>query len=384
LAAGKPGSASGSSAGVAGSATGAGSSASGTAASAAGQSSAGQAPTSLQALIDGARKEGQLNLIWGEGTEGGTPGIQELATGFDKAYGLPTKVQFTPGDSMPNMGAKLIQEYQTKRPATSDLYVGYAVHMAAAAQADALESVAWATWAPNIKDPAMIAGNGLAVGFETSTPGITYNSQKITGSAIPKTMDDLLKPEYKGKIASTPYAANFDLLSMDALWGEQRTVDYLNKFTTQVAGLIRCDETSRVESGEFQLLASDCSQANTYREKAKGGPVNFVIPSDAPLLLPLYLAVPKNAAHPDTAKLWINYLMSREGQDILYKFDQEDSQLVPGSNTAKQLQGLQTAGVKFNVVDLSVMQSQDTKEQNRRRAEVQKILTAKQQPGGKP
>jgi len=46
-------------------------------------------------------------------------------------------------------------------------------------------------------------------------------------------------------------------------------------------------------------------------------------------------------------------------KDIPYKFDQE------------------TAGVKFNIVDLSVMQSQDTKEQNRRRAEVQKILIAK-------
>src|SRR5579883_3456348 len=76
----------------------------------------------LQAMVDGARKEGALNLVWGEGTEGGSKGIEQIAAGFNKAYGLDLKVQFTPGPSMPDMGAKMIQEVQTNRPATSDLY----------------------------------------------------------------------------------------------------------------------------------------------------------------------------------------------------------------------------------------------------------------------
>src|SRR5690242_13198502 len=113
--------------------------------------SAGQTSTrpstapALQAIVDGAAKEGQLDLVWGEGTEGGTDGIQKLAAGFNKTYGLNVKVQFTPGQSMPEMSSKMISEAQTKRPASSDLTIGYAVHIAADLQAEALEPVQWAS-----------------------------------------------------------------------------------------------------------------------------------------------------------------------------------------------------------------------------------------------
>jgi len=331
----------------------------------------------LQAVIDGARKEGQLNFVWGEGTQGGTKGIEQLAAGFNKAYGLSLKVQFTPGPSMPDMGAKMIQEFQTNRPATSDLYVGYAVHMASAVQAGVLEAVDWPSRAPNIKAPSLASGNGAVVPFETSLDGIGYNTQKLTGSAVPKTLQDLLKPEYKGKLASTPYAANFDYLATDAFWGEQKTVDFITKFSAQLAGLIRCDEMSRLSTGEFQAMALLCSQSNVYQEKARGGPLDIVIPSDAPLLIPLYVGLPKNSAHPNAAKLWVNYLMTREGQDTLYQYDFEDAQQMAGSKTAQQLEGLKSAGVKLSTVDFSTMQAQDPKEYARRRSEIQKILTAK-------
>lgn len=338
---------------------------------------AASAAPALQALIDGAKKEGQLNFQWGEGTEGGSKGIEELAAGFNKLYGLDVKVQFTPGPSMPDMGSKMIQEVQTNRPATSDLYIGYAVHMATAVQAKALQTVDWASWAPAIKDPSLIAGSGAIVNFETSLDGIGYNTQKLTGAAVPKTLQDLLKPEYKGKLASTPYAANFDYLAMDSMWGEQKTVDFVTKFSAQLAGLIRCDEMSRLSSGEFEAMALLCSQSNVSQEKARGGPLDIVIPTDAPMLIPLYIGLPKNSVHPNAAKLWVNYLMTREGQDILYKHDFEDAQQVAGSKTAQQLESLKAAGVKLTTVDLATIQGQDPKEYGRRRSELQKILTAK-------
>jgi iron(III) transport system substrate-binding protein len=350
------------------------------AASPAGGGSAAAKPSfspALQQIVDAAAKEGQLTLVWGEGTEGGTQGIARLADGFNKAYGLKAKVEFTPGPSMPEMNAKMIEEAQAKRPATSDVTVGYAVHMANAIQSDALEQVNWASWAPNIQNPAMTVGNGAAVSFETSVAGIGYNTQKVTGAAVPKSLQDLLKPEYKGRIASTPYAANFDYLAMDAIWGEQKTMDFLNQFTKQVSGLIRCDEDPRLMNGEFDLFALTCSQSNVYRDKAKGAPLDFVVPSDAPLLIPLYEGVPKNSAHPNMAKLWINYLMSREAQDILYDTDVQDSQLVPGAKTSKMLESLQSAGVKLIQVDVAVVQAQDQKEYARRRSAAQKILTTR-------
>src|SRR5829696_6591786 len=51
----------------------------------------------LQAIVEGARQEGQLTLIWGEGTLGGSEGVQRIADGLNRRYGLNLSVQFTPG-----------------------------------------------------------------------------------------------------------------------------------------------------------------------------------------------------------------------------------------------------------------------------------------------
>ena len=53
------------------------------------------------------------------------------------------------------------------------------------------------------------------------------------------------------------------------------------------------------------------------------------------------------AAHPNAAKLWVNYLLSREGQDTLYQYDFQDAQQVPGSKTAPQLETLRASGIKL-------------------------------------
>jgi ABC-type Fe3+ transport system substrate-binding protein len=51
--------------------------------------------------------------------------------------------------------------------------------------------------------------------------------------------------------------------------------------------------------------------------RAKGAPLDHVIPSDVALLSYWYLSVPKNAAHPNAARLFVDYMLGREAQDLL-------------------------------------------------------------------
>ncbi|HEY7064731.1 MAG TPA: ABC transporter substrate-binding protein [Chloroflexota bacterium] len=329
----------------------------------------------LQALVEAARKEGQLTLVWGGGTMGGSEGVRRLAAGFNKHYGLDLNVQFTPGDSMPQMVARVGQEAQAGRPASTDLVVSYASTMLVAAQAGALQAVDWASWAPNVRDPQLVTGGGIAVAFQTSLAGITYNTSHLRGDLVPHTLADLLKPEYKGRVASTPYAAYFDLLSTDELWGRERTFDYVTKLAQQVAGLIRCNETERLISGEFDALAIDCSQSDTYQAKAAGAPLDYVVPTDAPLLLYLYVGVPKTAPHPNAAKLWVNYLLSREAQDVLYETNFQDLHLLPGSKTKADVADLDRANVKPTLITLEFLQRLDEQDFLARRARIQELMT---------
>jgi iron(III) transport system substrate-binding protein len=247
--------------------------------------------------------------------------------------------------------------------------------MLVAAQANALEPVDWASWAPNVQDPQLTTGGGIGVAFQSSLAGISYNTSRIRGDLVPRTLQDLLKPEYKGRVASTPYAAYFDLLSTDELWGRERTFDYVTRLADQAAGLIRCNETERLVSGEFDLLAIDCSQSDTFKAKAQGAPLDYVIPTDAPLLLYLYIGVPKTAPHPNAAKLWVNYLLSREAQDVLYESNFQDLHLLPGSKTRGELAAVEQANVKPTLITLGFLQRLDEQDFLARRARIQELLT---------
>ena len=340
----------------------------------------GMAPSAgapLQALIDAARQEGQLALIWGENTAGGTEGARRWAEGFNQLYGLNLDVRFTPGPSMPEVAAKVAQELQAGRTASTDILMGSETHIASLIQGDALHPVDWASWAPNIQDPRLVAPGGAAVAIASRAPGITYHSGKLTGDAVPATLQDVLKPQYKGRVASTPYAANFDRLASPEQWGEPRTVEYVRKLAEQVTVLVRCGEVPRLLTGEFDMLVTDCGGYDAYRLAASGAPVGHVIPADAATLVYWYMGVPRNAAHPAAAKLWINYVMSRHGQDILFDSDYTDHHLVPGSKSASQIEAALARGIRFMQVDVEFVQRNDEKELNRIRNELQRILANK-------
>jgi iron(III) transport system substrate-binding protein len=331
----------------------------------------------LQALIDGARQEGQLVLIWGENTAGGPDGVRRWVEGLNKLYGLNLDVQFTPGPAMPEVAARIAQEYQAGRAASSDILFGTEPHVVSLVEADALEPVDWASWAPHIEDPRLIAPDGVAVEIASRVPGITYNSNRITGELIPRTLEDVLKPQYKGRIASTPYAANFDRLASPEKWGEARTIQYVTKLSDQVAGLIRCGEVDRLLSGEFDMLVTDCGGYDVRRLQAQGAPLAHVIPADAAAVAFFYMGVPRNAAHPNAAKLFIDYVLSRAGQDVLYDEWFTDHYLVPGSKSAGAIEALQAQGVAFTQVDVEFLQRQDESEISRIRRELQRILQKK-------
>lgn len=330
-----------------------------------------------QSLIDGARKEGALTLVWGEGALSGTKGIPQIAADFNKHYGLNINVQFTPGPNFQEMGAKVTQEYQTKRAATSDVLNMSDSSMVPLIQAGALFNENWTDWAENIK-PDSVAPDGVGVVVETYIAGITYNSKKLTGDAVPKSMQDLLKPQYKGRIASTPYASSFDRLSTSAMWGKQATLDYAQKFSAQISGLIRCpDAQSKVLDGEFDLFALDCNQGNALRAQANGDPLGFVVPSDAAILSEVYVTVPKNAAHPNAAKLFVDYLLSRAAQDIIYKYDFLDSHLLPGSKTAQLADKYKAQGVKFLLSNVQFFQQNNMGDMRRTLSQIVNILEKK-------
>jgi ABC-type Fe3+ transport system substrate-binding protein len=180
-----------------------------------------------------------------------------------------------------------------------------------------------------------------------------YNTDRLKGDAIPKTWDDLLKPQYKGRIASSPYAGGMPYLASPQVWGLDKATAWGEKFAAQLGGLVPCPSDQHITDAEFDIFGPGCGDYLRIKALgAKGQPIDSFIPSDLAILAFSYLAVPVHAAHPNAGRLWTDYMMSRDAQDLLFEVTGQDFHKIPGSKSAPGVEQVQNGGGKVVEVDL--------------------------------
>jgi ABC-type Fe3+ transport system substrate-binding protein len=319
--------------------------------------------------VEGAKKEGSLVLSWGTGTMGGIEGAQAMEKTFNKTYGLNIQFKYTPGPAMPQFASRIIQEAKAGQHASSDLFIGSENHVVRMT----LKKIDWSKAFPHVT-PQMTDWDGRVLIVVSRTPGFTYNTNLVSANDVPQKVEDVLNPKWKGKIASTPYAASFDRLAL--IWGEEKTTAFLRTFPKHVAGLIRCGEEERVANGEFAMMAFNCDLADQNEMREKGAPVSGRVFKDAGILSYWYLAVPSNAAHPNAATLLAALLVSKEGQEILWKAERTSSHLVDGTYMHKFVRDQERQGVKFYANPVSDVVKNHAA-QSRLRQKFQDILAGK-------
>lgn len=309
--------------------------------------SAAEHSPALKDLIAAANKEGKLELQWGSTFFGGNDGVKTITDAMNKAFGTKIAVRFTPGPNANESLNAIVVANGVNRPSPTDAFIGSNQHGALIYERKVGTQVDWRTLLPARIAADSIEGDGMSLRMFTVFPGgIVYNTQRVPYP--PTSLADLLKPEWKGKIASTPYASGFDLLSSNDVWGMERTLDYAKKLSGQIAGLMRCNEIERIASGEFIAYAMDCTGTDWQAVKQKGAPIDHVIPSDFPATRFNYLTVPKNAANPNAAKLFAVFLHTPEGQKLTWRYMSADLHTYPESQMASIVAGLQNKGIKFH------------------------------------
>lgn len=97
--------------------------------------------------------------------------------------------------------------------------------------------------------------------------------------------------------------------------------------------------TDLMSAGEFPLVVVVYPD-RVEQMKQKGQPVEWVQTADPILVNLAPVGIAANAPHPNSAKLFIDYLLSKEGQDILRKRNRISARpdvtpLVPAMETSK-------------------------------------------------
>ena len=297
------------------------------------------AAETLESLIAGAKKEWEITFIAGAQTFGGQKTLNLLEAAFNKRFGLNAKIRFSAGPEMNAMAARVITELKSGAKASSDIYHGSQSHLSLLHKEKALEKVDYSGVFPWItKEMEIFPSEGLLI--FTSLRGMIYNSKLIPKDKAPKNYEDLvdpkLSPTWAGKLAIPPYVSWLVELSM--IWSEDKVKNFTRKLVALSGGRLRYSEEERVVSGEFPIAANmGGATEQMWQWQAKGAPLLAVMGSTPVLPSYFQLAVPKNSAHPNLARLFVGFMASKEAQAILEKNDFRTSHLVEGTIMAKYL-----------------------------------------------
>jgi putative spermidine/putrescine transport system substrate-binding protein len=284
--------------------------------------SAATSTKDLKALVAAAQKEGQLTVIalphdW--------VNYGEAIQVFQAKYGIAINELNPDGSSGDEIEAIKANKGNMGPQAPDVIDVG--LSFGPSAKAEGLlapyKVQTWSTIPDSIKDK-----DGYWFGDYYGALAFEVNADVVKN--IPKDWSDLLKPEYKGKIAlaGDPRTANQAIMTVVAaslasggslkdMGPGLKFFDKLNKagnFVPVIAvpGTVASGETPITIRWDYNALAN--------RDKSAGNPnISVTLPATG-IVAGVYIqAISAYAPHPSAARLWMEFLYSDEGQIIWLK-----------------------------------------------------------------
>jgi iron(III) transport system substrate-binding protein len=233
--------------------------------------------------------------------------VRPLAAAFERKYGI--KVVYWRGDSQA-AALRLAMERRAGR-VTADVW-STASGIGALLQGGLIERFAIDGELPErYRDPA---------GFWVATNLIVMGAAVNTAHAPPASLDDLLAPRWRGEMV---WKQN----DITGAWGfignvltgmgEERGLAYLRALSRQNIAPVAASTRAILDSvivGEHALVIG-VSAHNTEISVKAGAPVAF-LPLGGAWATPHTIGVTAGAQHPNAARLFIDFVVSKEGQDI--------------------------------------------------------------------
>ena len=269
----------------------------------------------MDALVAAAKQEGQLNVIalppdWAN--------YGAIIDGFKAKYGITVNSANPEGSSQDEINA--VQQLGTQDRAPDVLDLGQSFANKNVALFAPYQVATWESIPAGNKDP-----NGAWVNDYGGFISIGCNASVAT--TCPKTLADLAKPEYQGKVAlngdPTQAAAAFAGVWAGALanGGSLQDISPGVKWWGELAksgNLLKIDpDPATIQSGQTPIVL-DWDYLNVVNSEKNKAAFDWQVnvPSDGLFAQYYAQAINKNAPHPAAARLWQEYLYSDEGQNL--------------------------------------------------------------------
>jgi iron(III) transport system substrate-binding protein len=269
-----------------------------------------------QKVLAGAKKEGKVVVYTSLNTKDSVP----ISEAFKKKYGVEVELWRSSSE-------KVLQRAVTEARAgrhSVDAFELNGPELEAMWREQLLDRF-YTPQAANLP-PAAFAKNGAYIADRFNFFTIAYNTNLVKPNEVPNSYEDLLDPKWVGRIGIE--ASDTDWFgSMVHAMGEEKGMAFFRKLAAMKPQM-RTGHTLMAElvaSGEIPLAATIYNH-NAERLKVKGAPIDWK-PLKPTFGRPNGVSVAKNAPHPHAALLFVDFMLSLEGQKLLQKRNR-----VPASN----------------------------------------------------
>ncbi|SDG84316.1 ABC transporter substrate-binding protein [Microbacterium pygmaeum] len=262
----------------------------------------------LAELYEAAQQEGPLT--WYGSYD--PPSMEAAISAFESTYpGLRVDyLRLTSGQ----LNTRFSQEIEANAPTADVITVGDPLFVATAGENE------WLTPLERDELPSVAAldDEWYHDGFPTTVInvfGIAYNSDLV--EEPPTSWEDVIDPAFKGKTVFGDYRAASLYAYQGALWAEREGMDYLEDLAAQ--DLIFVDSIipgiQKVASGEA-LVALAVTPSTTTELVEAGAPIEVVFP-DWYSIGELLSGIASNTDAPSFSRLFVDFLLSEQGQEAL-------------------------------------------------------------------
>ena len=176
-----------------------------------------------------------------------------------------------------------------------------------------------------------------------------YNKNLVPPERVPKTWEDILKPEFKGRKFAVDIRPT-EIAALVPAWGLDKTLDFSRKIAQQQPIWVRggTRTLTAILAGEVpMMIGPNFERVKQIQAKDPLGVLQYVALEPVPLRLSEEEAILANAPNPHAALLWFEWMASPEAQKIIDEYQPLTSSIyVRGSVVERELRGK-----KLSVVD---------------------------------
>jgi iron(III) transport system substrate-binding protein len=195
-------------------------------------------------------------------------------------------------------------------------------------------------YGPGFKDP-----DGYWTDAYLNAHVLVYNTRMLKAPEVPRSHGDLLQPQWKGKFIMVSKAYEWFLKYLKVT-GEEKGLPFFKRLAQQKPEFrIGSSQVADLVAAGEHPIGINTYSTNIEDLKARGAPVEWV-PLD-PVIATLHpIAVSAQAPHPNAAKLFVDYVLSKEGMTLLRSFKRIPSRIDVEPSVPRL-----TKGIKFHAAE---------------------------------